>query len=180
MNVIPPSVGTGRAVRAVAPGAPLPVRLANASWKLRATRLVLRTLTFRGVVTVRGRSGSVRMLRFTARSVDAVGLDVTVRQGGTTLRLRAREAATSTLKGRSNGVVTLYLRELTGTVAARAGTPLPPHGAVTVTPDAIPSWLTNQPAPARTLTLTGATASHLTACDADLIVPGPQIRVGVR
>ncbi|MFD8999869.1 hypothetical protein ACFV0T_02605 [Streptomyces sp. NPDC059582] len=164
---------------ASAPPAPPPTRLASASWTLRADRLVLRALTFHGVVTVRTGAGATRVLKFTARSVEALDLDVTAGRGSAAARLRTRPATTSTLKGRGgDGVVTVYLHELSGEVTALDGAPLPPDRTVTITPDAVPPWLSDAAAPTRTVTFAGVTASQLTQFGGDLSLTGPLFRTG--
>lgn len=162
-----------------APAAPPPTRPASATWTVRADRLVLRALTFRGVVTVRTGAGAARMLKFTARSVDALDLDVSAGRGRTALRLRTGPATTSTLKGRGgDGVVTVYLRELAGEVTALDGAPLPPDRTVTITPDAVPPWLSDTATHTRTVTFAGVTASQLTQCGGDLSLTGPRLSAG--
>ncbi|MGW7541783.1 hypothetical protein ACWGKQ_11775 [Streptomyces sp. NPDC054770] len=159
--------------------ASLPVRPARGPCVLRADRLVLRGARFRGVVSVRTGAGTVRALKFTVRSLDAVNLDLTAGRGRAAIRLRARPATTSTLKGqRAGGVATLYVRKLTGRVTGLGGGPLPAHRTVTVTPDSVPRWLSHphRPAVTRTITFTAATASQITQFGGRLSIRGPRLR----
>ncbi|MFJ9562217.1 hypothetical protein ACIRQQ_19470 [Streptomyces fuscichromogenes] len=160
-----------------------PVRPAKGFSVLRADRLVLRGARFRGVVSVRTGAGTVRALKFTVRSLDAVSLDLTTGRGRAALRLRARPSTTSTLRGRgAGGVATLYVRRLTGRVTGLGGGPLPAHRSVTVTPDAVPRWLSHPAAPAttRTITIAAATASQVTQFGGRLSIRGPQLRTTAR
>ncbi|WP_406444159.1 hypothetical protein OHB00_45715 [Streptomyces sp. NBC_00631] len=156
-----------------------PVRAAKGPCVLRADRLVLRGARFRGVVSVHTGGGTVRALKFTVRSLDAVNLDLTAGRGRAAMRLRARPATTSTLKGQgAGGVATLYVRKLTGRVTGLGGSPLPARRTVTVTPDAVPRWLAHPAtrAATRTITLAEATASQLTQFGGRLSIRGPQLR----
>ncbi|MFJ8492814.1 hypothetical protein ACIRBZ_31380 [Streptomyces sp. NPDC094038] len=162
-------------VSAARPGSTPPVRPAKGPCVLRADRLVLRGARFRGVVSVRTGAGSVRALKFTVRSLDAVNLDLTAGRGRAAMRLRARPATTSTLRGQGDGgVATLYVRRLTGRVTGLGGGPLPADRTISVTPDAVPRWLSH-PA-TRTITLAAATASQLTQYGGRLSIRGPQLR----
>ncbi|MFB7493338.1 hypothetical protein ACFC09_01310 [Streptomyces sp. NPDC056161] len=157
----------------------LPARPANTSWVLRADRLVLRSLHFHGVVTVRTTAGSVRVLKFTARSVDAAALDLATDGGRTALRLSAGPGTTSTLTGPGNdGVVTLYVRKLSGRVTALGGAPLPADRTVAITPDAVPTWLAHQAAATRTITFTDAAVSPLAQFGGTLSITGPRLHTG--
>lgn len=154
-------------------------RPARTPWTLRADRLVLRALSFRGVVTVRTAAGSVRVLKFTARSVDALNLDVTAAagRGGVVMRLRTGSTTTSTLKGRGGkGVVILYVAKLSGTLVPLSGAPLPAIRVLSITPDAVPSWLAHPATPPRTIAFTGATVSSVAQFGGDLSVIGPRLR----
>ncbi|AKJ08676.1 hypothetical protein ABB07_01060 [Streptomyces incarnatus] len=154
-----------------------PVRPASPSWVLRTDRLVLRGAAFEGVVTVRRAAGVVRMLKFTARSVDAVDLDVTAGRGRAAMRLRTGHRTTATLKrGGSRRVVTLYVRRLSGTVTGLGGAPLPADRTVTITPDAVPDWLSDPAVPARTFTFTDATVAQIAQFGGDLSVRGAVYR----
>jgi hypothetical protein len=161
-------------------GAPLdlpPIRPANGSWVLRADRLVLRGSRFRGVVTLRTAAGAVRVLKFTARSLDAVDLDVTAGRGRAALRLRSRPASTSTIEGRGgDGTVTLYVSKLSGTLVGLDGSPLPADRAVTLTPDAVPLWLSQPPSRTRTLTFVDATMSPVAQFGGQLSLTGLALR----
>ncbi|MFG2883513.1 hypothetical protein ACGFYV_14625 [Streptomyces sp. NPDC048297] len=169
-----PATAPTSSTPAPAPLVQLPARPASGAWVLRADRLVFRDTRFRGVVRVRTAAGTVRVLKFTARSLNALGLDVTTGRGRAALRMRARPASTSTLQGRGgDGMVTLYVRSLSGSLHGRE---------ITLTPDAVPDWLspTVSPAapatPARTLTFAGATMSTLAQFGGDLSLPGPEFR----
>ncbi|MGW2650699.1 hypothetical protein ACWC2T_38900 [Streptomyces sp. NPDC001393] len=154
-----------------------PVRPANPSWTLRTDRLVLRGAAFEGVVAVRTAAGSVRVLKFTATSVNAVDLDVTAGRGRAAMRLRTGSRTTTTLTHRgSSRVVTLYVRKLSGTVAGLGGAPLPADRTVTITPDAVPSWLSQPAAPARTLSFDNATMAQFAQFGGDLTVSGAVYR----
>lgn len=160
--------------------APSPPWHGVTSWTLRAERLVLHGFTFRGVVTVRTATGATRVLKFTARSVDAVGLDVTGGRDRARTRLRTGSATTSTFEGdrSGGGPLTFCVRRLSGTVAAIDGSSLPAGRATTITPDAVPAWLTAPAASARTVTFVGATASRFTQSGGSLSVTGLRLRVG--
>ncbi|WP_234539064.1 hypothetical protein [Streptomyces shenzhenensis] len=163
---------------------PVPsVRSAKGPCVLRADRLVLRGARFRGVVSVSTGGGTVRALKFTVRSLDAVNLDLTAGRGRAAMRLRARPATTSTLRGQgAGGVATLYVRKLTGRVTSISGGRLPAHRTVTVTPDAVPHWLSHLAtrSSARTITFSGATASQITQFGGRLSIRGPQLRSAAR
>jgi hypothetical protein len=158
-------------------GSSPPARPAKGPCVLRADRLVLRGARFRGVVSLRTGTGSVRALKFTVRSLDAVNLDLTAGRGRATMRLRARPATTSTLKGPgTGGVATIYVRRLTGRVTGLGGSPLPADRTVSVTPDAVPRWLSHPATRTRTITLAAATASQITQFGGRLSIKGPQLR----
>ncbi|MGW1889092.1 hypothetical protein ACWCP6_02375 [Streptomyces sp. NPDC002004] len=172
-----PDVG-GRAsggARAAGTRARTAARLPGASWTLRADRLVLHGTAFRGVVTVRTAAGSRRMLKFTARSLDIGGLDMTTDRGGSAPRLRAGPG-TATVTAEGGGVVTLYMRKLSGTVAGRGGAAQRAGRGVTVTPDAVPRWLTRPTAPVRTLALENVTVSRVAQFGGRLSVTAPVLR----
>jgi hypothetical protein len=131
------------------------------------------------VVTVGTAAGATRVLKFTARSVDAINLDMTVGQGRSAMRLQARPATTSTLKGRgAQGVVTLYIRELSGNVVALDGAPLPGERSVAIAPDAVPPWLAHPVTPSPTVTFVSATVSQFTQFGGDLSITGPLFHAG--
>ncbi|MFE9611415.1 hypothetical protein [Streptomyces sp. NPDC006012] len=154
----------------------LPFRPTNTSWVLRADRLVLRSLGFHGVVTVRTAAGPVRVLKFTARSVTATALDLSTDGGRTVMRLPVGPGATSTLTGPGgNGVVTLYVRKLSGRVTALGDAPLPADRTATVTPDAVPPWLVPRATPTRMITFTDATVSPLAQFGGNLSITGPRL-----
>ncbi|GHI56423.1 hypothetical protein [Streptomyces rubradiris] len=170
--------GTPRATTTPPPrrsAAPLdrpPARPARTPWTLHADRLVLRAVTFHGTVTVSTAAGARRALKFTVRSLEALGLGLTAGKGDAAIRLRTGPTTTSTLKGDGGkGVVTLYVSALSGTVTALGGTPLPGNRPVTITPDAVPAWLT--PAgPARTITFADATVTPLAQYGGNLAFTG--------
>ncbi|MER6223087.1 hypothetical protein ABT189_21455 [Streptomyces sp900105755] len=158
-------------------GSSPPVRPAKGPCVLRADRLVLRGARFRGVVSLRTGTGSVRALKFTVRSLDAVNLDLTAGRGRAAMRLRARPATTSTLKGPgTGGVATIYVRRLTGRVTGLGGSPLPADRTVSVTPDSVPRWLSHPATRTRTITLAAATASQITQFGGRLSIKGPHLR----
>ncbi|MER7683718.1 hypothetical protein [Streptomyces sp. NPDC097610] len=157
------------------PAAGLPGRPANTPWVLRANRLVLHGSAFRGVVTVRTAAGSQRMLKFTARSLDFGDLDLTAGRGRAAVRLRTKPATTSTLKGKD--VVTLYTQKLSGTLVGLGGAPLPADRSVTVTPDALPPWLSHPAAPTRTITFEKVTVSQVAQLSGDMSLAGPALSV---
>ncbi|MGW8699530.1 hypothetical protein ACWGOK_21750 [Streptomyces eurythermus] len=158
--------------RSAAPLDRPPARPARTPWTLYADRLVLRAVTFHGTVTVPTAAGARRALKFTVRSLEALGLGLTAGKGDTAMRLRTGPTTTSTLKGDGGkGVVTLYVSALSGTVTALDGTPLPGNRPVTLTPDAVPAWLT--PAgPAHTITFADATVSPLAQYGGNLALTG--------
>ncbi|MET9081886.1 hypothetical protein ABZX77_08270 [Streptomyces sp. NPDC004237] len=170
------STGVSPAPADDAPGDRPPARAAKGSWVLRADRLRLRGARFRGVVTVRTAGGTVRAVKLTVRSLEAVDLDLTAGRGRAAIRVRTG-STTSTFKGAgTRGVVTLYLRRLSGTVTGLGGRPLPADRTVTVTPDAVPDWLARPTAAPRTITLTTATATQAAQFGAHLSVKGARLR----
>ncbi|MEU6506182.1 hypothetical protein [Streptomyces sp. NPDC046942] len=60
----------------------------------------------------------------------------------------------------ADGVVTLYVRTLSGTVTGVGGSSLPAHRTVTITPDAVPDWLSHV-TPTRPITLVAATVEQI-------------------
>ncbi|MFE3265089.1 hypothetical protein [Streptomyces sp. NPDC059215] len=160
---------------------PPPTPDGEPSSTLRAKRLVLRGLRFHGVVTVHTAAGDTRVLEFTARSADVVGLDVTVVQGTTTMRLRARSASTSLREGVGGApAMTFRLRELSGRLASLGGAPLPADHTLTLTPDAVPDWLAHPSTPTRTVTLKSATVSRFTQSGGELSLVGTRLRVSAK
>ncbi|MER6568971.1 hypothetical protein ABT288_22990 [Streptomyces sp. NPDC001093] len=124
-------------------------------------------------MTVRTAAGPVRVLKFTARSVTAVDLDVTAGRGRAAMRLRAGPRTTATLKRQgSRGVVTLYVRKVSGTVTGLGGAPLPADRTVTITPDAVPSWLSHPAVPVRTFSFNDATVAQIAQFGGDLSITG--------
>ncbi|MFF3920085.1 hypothetical protein ACFYZB_43055 [Streptomyces sp. NPDC001852] len=122
-------------------------------------------------------TGSVRVLKFTARSVSAVDFDLTAGRGRAAVRLRTGPGTTTTLNRRGGSrVVTLYVRKLSGTVTGLGGAPLPADRTVTITPDAVPSWLSHPAAPARTLSFTNAALAQIAQFGGDLSVSGAVYR----
>ncbi|GAA5006727.1 hypothetical protein [Streptomyces siamensis] len=164
----PPAAGA-------APAARSPDRAADVPWVLRADRLVLHGSAFRGVAVLRTAAGSERVLKFTARSLDLGDLDLTAGRGRSAVRLRARPATTSTVKGKD--VVTLYVQKLSGTLVGLGGAPLPADRSVTVTPDALPPWLSDSAAPTRTITFKNVTVSQAARLSGDLSIAGPALGV---
>jgi hypothetical protein len=156
------------------PVARLPDRPANVPWVLRADRLVLHGSAFRGVVTVRTASGAQRVLKFTARSLDFGDLDLTAGRGRAAMRLRAKPATTSTVQGKD---VTLYTQKLSGTLVGLGGEPLPADRSVTVTPDALPPWLSHPAVPTRTITFENVTVSQVAQLSGDMSIAGPTLSV---
>jgi hypothetical protein len=173
-----PSASTARAATGAswsfsdAPLDPTPARPTTTSWVLRADRLVLRAVGFRGVVTVRTAAGPIRALKFVARSLAAVNLDVTAGRGRAAVRLRARSRTTLTGQG-GNGVVTLYIRSLSGTVTSLGGASLPVNRTVAITPDAVPPWLAHLVTRTRTITCVDATVSPVAQFGGDLSITEP-------
>lgn len=157
------------------PVAQLPDRPANVPWVLRADRLVLHGSAFRGVVTVRTAAGAKRVLKFTARSLDFGDLDLTAGPGRAAMRLRAKPATTSTVKGKD--VVTLYTQKLSGTLVGLGGAPLPADRSVTVTADALPPWLSYPAFSTRTITFENVTVSQVAQLRGDMSIAGPALSV---
>lgn len=184
LNLALPQVAGGIAGASAARLRPAPsVRSAKGPCVLRADRLVLHGARFRGVVSVSTGAGTVRALKFTVRSLDAVNLELTAGRGRAAMRLRARPATTSTLRGQgAGGVATFYVRRLTGRVTSISGGRLPAHRTVTVTPDAVPHWLSHLAArsSAHTITFSRATASQITQFGGRLSIRGPQLRSAAR
>ncbi|MFF4896317.1 hypothetical protein [Streptomyces sp. NPDC001068] len=178
LSIHPAASGSQAAADAPRSGPPAADR---GSLVLRADRLVLRGARFRGTATVRTATGTVRAVKLTVRSLDAVDLDLTAGRGRAALRLRARPATTATLKGQgAAGVVTLYVRKLSGRVTAVVGGPLPAHRAVAVTPDAVPRWLAHPAGRARTITLVSATVTQVVQRGGRLSVKGAQLKAAPR
>lgn len=157
------------------PVARQPDRPANVPWVLRADTLVLHGSAFRGVVTVRTAAGAQRVLKFTARSLDFGDLDLTAGRGRAAMRLRAKPATTSTVRGKD--VVTLYTQKLSGTLVGLGGDPLPADRSVTVTPDALPPWLSHPAVPTRTITFENVTVSQVAQLSGDMSIAGPTLSV---
>jgi hypothetical protein len=151
-----------------------PAALSGAPWVLRADRLVLRASTFHGVVSVPTRAGTERVVKFTARAMDIAGLDLTTGAGG--VRLRARPATTSIIRGKD--AVTLYARSLSGSLTGLGGAPLPAIRRVTITPDALPSWLSHPGVPRRTVTFEDVTVAQVGQFNGDLAIAGPDLSTG--
>ncbi|MFD7482046.1 hypothetical protein [Streptomyces mirabilis] len=151
----------------------LPGRPANVPWVLRADKLVLHGSAFHGVVTVRTAAGSKRVLKFTARSLDFGDLDLTAGRGRAAMRLRTKPATTSTVKGKD--VVTLYTQKLSGTLVGLGGAPLPADRRVTVTPDALPPWLSHPAVPTRTMTFENVTVSQVAQLSGNVSIAGPTL-----
>lgn len=149
----------------------LPAGPEHVPWVLRAGRLVLRGSAFRGVVTVRTAAGAEQVLKFTARSMDFGDLDLTAGRGRTAMRLRAKPATTSTVKGED--VVTLCAQKLSGTLVGLGGAPLPADRSVTVTPDALPPWLAHPAVPTRTVIFENVTVSQVIQFSGDMSITGP-------
>ncbi|MER5662636.1 hypothetical protein [Streptomyces mirabilis] len=173
-SLAPGGIRTSKApADAGTPVARPPGRPANVPWVLRADRLVLHGSSFRGVVTVRTAAGSERVLKFTARSLDFGDLDLTAGRGRAAMRLRTKPATTSTVKGKD--VVTLYTQKLSGTLVGLGGAPLPADRSVTVTPDALPLWLSHPAVPTRTITFENVTVSQVAQLSGDMSIAGPSL-----
>ncbi|MEU0395868.1 hypothetical protein ABZ208_24395 [Streptomyces sp. NPDC006208] len=154
-----------------------PAPLGSRPWVLRAERLVLHGSVFHGVVTVRTAAGAERVLKFTARLMDIAGLDLTT-GGSSGLRLRARPAATSTIRGK--GVVTLYTARLSGSLTSLGGAPLPAVRSVTISPDALPGWLSHPGVATRTVAFDDVSMSQIGQFGGDLTIAGPDFRAAGR
>ncbi len=163
----PPASGAAPTARPPDPAADVP-------WVLRADRLVLHGSAFRGVAVVRTATGSERVLKFTVRSLDLGDLDLTAGRGRSAVRLRARPATTSTVKGKD---VVLYIQKLSGTLVGLGGAPLPADRSVTVTPDALPPWLSHSAAPTRTITFKNVTVSQAARLSGDMSITGPALGI---
>ncbi|MFF3457147.1 hypothetical protein ACFYXH_23070 [Streptomyces sp. NPDC002730] len=149
------------------PSAPL----GNGPLVLRADRLVLHGSVFHGLVTVQTPAGPERVLKFTARLMEITDLDLTIGGG---VRLRARPATTSTIRGKD--VVTLYTERLSGSLTSLGDAPLPAVRSVTITPDALPQWLSHPGAPMRTVAFEDVTVSQAGQFGGDLTISGPDLR----
>ncbi|MDN3262262.1 hypothetical protein QWJ26_21130 [Streptomyces sp. CSDS2] len=123
-------------------------------------------------MTVPTAAGARRALKFTVRSLEALDLDLMAGKGDAAIRLRTGPTTTSTLKGEgSEGMVTLYVRALSGTLTTLGGVSLPGPRTVSLAPESIPAWLA--PAgPARTITFTDATVSPLAQYGGNLSLTG--------
>ncbi|MEV4449141.1 MULTISPECIES: hypothetical protein [Streptomyces] len=173
-SLAPGGIRTSKApADAGTPVARPPGRPVNVPWVLRADRLVLHGSAFRGVVTVRTAAGSARALKFTARSLDFGDLDLTAGRGRAAMRLRTKPATTSTVKGKDG--VTLYTQKLSGTLVGLGGAPLPADRSVTVTPDALPPWLSHPAVPIRTITFENVTVSQVARLSGDMSIAGPAL-----
>ncbi|MFQ3559807.1 hypothetical protein QZN11_23810 [Streptomyces gramineus] len=176
LSLFPHPAASGGQAQAGAPR-PGPSAADKGSLVLRADRVVLRGARFHGTVTVRTATGTVRAVRLTVRSLDALDLDLTAGRGRAALRLRARPATTATLRGQgAAGVVTLYVRRLSGRVTGVGGGPLPARRAVAVAPDAVPRWLARATGRARTITLVSATVTQVVQRGGRLSVKGAELR----
>lgn len=117
-----------------------------------------------------------RVLRFTARVTVIADLDLTTGGGG--VRLRARPATTSTIRGPD--VVTLYTARLSGSLTGLGGAPLQAVRSVTITPDALPQWLSHPGAFTRTVTFEDVTVSPAGQFGGDPTLLGPDLRAADR
>ncbi|MFF3326326.1 hypothetical protein [Streptomyces sp. NPDC002889] len=154
-----------------------PAPVGNGPWVLRADKLVLHGGVSHAVVTVRTPAGPERVLKFTARVMDIAGLDLTT--GGTAgVRLRARPATTSTIRGRN--MVTLYTERLSGSLTGLGGVPLPAVLSVTITPDSLPRWLSHPGGSRRTVAFEDVTVSLAGQFGGDLTIAGPELRAANR
>lgn len=179
LSLYPAVSGSTAPADASRPGAP--PRTGRGTLVLRADRLVLRGARFHGTATVHTATGSVRTLRLTVRSLDAVDLDLTAGRGRAALRLRARPETTATVRGLgADGVVTLYVRKLSGRVTGLGGGRLPAHRTVTVTPGAVPRWLAHPATRTRTITLVSATVTQVVQRGGRLSIKGAQLRAAAR
>ncbi|MFD4138644.1 hypothetical protein [Streptomyces sp. NPDC058572] len=165
------------AARTGAPRDRSPAPLGSRPWVLRAERLVLHGSVFHGVVTVRTAAGAERVLKFTARLMDIAGLDLTT-GGSSGLRLRARPAATSTVRGKN--VVTLYTARLSGSLTSLGGAPLPAVRNVTISPDSLPGWLSHPGVASRTVAFDDVSMSQIGQFGGDLTIAGPDFRAAGR
>lgn len=81
-------------------------------WILESSLLTLNGLDYKGIVEVRAGSGTKKVLKFTAKSIDIKDLhQLTTGPAGTTGHVKARGGSTSTIR---DGEVTMYTEELKG------------------------------------------------------------------
>jgi hypothetical protein len=118
----------------------------DVTWNLKSSQLKLYNATFHGVVTVQTAAGPKRVLKFTADAVDIGDLKMNAYEGADgneTLHIDGGPGSTSTMRTTGGQQITMYVTQLTGTIAGLEGIPLPPLLRVTLTPDTIPAWLYN-------------------------------------
>jgi hypothetical protein len=111
-------------------------------WTLHSSDLKLINTEFHGVVTIQLADGSYeRVLKFTADAVDIGNLDMSANQRGQEIHVKGGPGSTSTERG---GLVTMYVKELKGTILAAEGIPLGILNInIDLTPDTLPQWLYN-------------------------------------
>jgi hypothetical protein len=149
------------------------------SWTLHTSKLSLYGAVFGGVYEVHSPTRTYRVLKFTVSSVDIDNLDMSTIQntavGGApakTFHVQAAPNSTSTMR---NGPIVMYVESLSGQLASLYGIPLPPLGAITLTPDTLPTWLYDLigavPIPID-MALTGVKAVQAGQFGGDLHIPG--------
>jgi hypothetical protein len=142
-------------------------------WTLKTSRLALGSAQFWGVRMVDTAAGPVKVLKFTAQTVQIDNLDMSVNQNGQLLHVQGGPSTTSTIEG---GTVTMYVTSLSGTLSKAEGIPLAELGVkLTLTPDSLPEWLYDLvgsvPVPLD-LELNDATAIQTGQFGGDLTIPG--------
>ncbi|MHA6762954.1 hypothetical protein [Streptacidiphilus sp. PAMC 29251] len=145
----------------------------NVPWTLKTSRLALGSTQFWGVKTVDTAGGPVRVLKFTAQTVQIDNLDMSANQNGQLLHVQGGPSTTSTISG---GTVTMYVTSLSGTLSKAEGIPLAALGIkLTLTPDSLPEWILDLvgdvPIPLN-LELTDATAIQTGQFGGNLTIPG--------
>ncbi|WP_051944818.1 hypothetical protein [Streptacidiphilus rugosus] len=152
------------------PGGTMPIE----PWTLKSNDLKLINTEFHGVVTIQLADGSTeRVLKFTAEEVNIGNLDMSANQRGQEIHVKGGPSTTSTMRG---GTVTMYVKELKGTLLAAEGIPLSLlNVSLDLTPDTLPQWLYNLigaiPIPL-TLELGDMTAVQAGQFGGNLTIPG--------
>ncbi|MDH6133119.1 hypothetical protein P3T37_002513 [Kitasatospora sp. MAA4] len=116
------------------------------NWTLGTSRLSLYGAVFGGVYEVKTPTTTKRVLKFTVSSVDIENLDMSTIENtainghAQTFHVQGAPGSTSTMR---QGPIVMYVESLSGDLASLYGIPLPDLGAITITPDTLPTWLFN-------------------------------------
>ncbi|WP_035797886.1 hypothetical protein [Kitasatospora mediocidica] len=151
------------------------------NWTLGTSRLSLYGAVFGGVYEVKTPTTTKRVLKFTVSSVDIENLDMSTIENtainghAETFHVKGAPGSTSTMR---QGPIVMYVESLSGDLASLYGIPLPDLGAITITPDTLPTWLYNLigaiPIPID-MALTKVTAIQAGQFGGTLHIPGMQL-----